>query len=110
MLVITDHAVLRWIERVYGIDLAAIRAEIRALAEPAASLGATKVSTNGVTIEIAASARYGGDKVVTTILPAEKPGVAHIGARTAASTGRHANPPSRAENARYQRREARKRR
>lgn len=64
---ISEHALIRWIERVYKIDLDKIRSEIHAAALPAASLGATRITTQGVTIVI--GDRYGGGKVVVSVLP-----------------------------------------
>lgn len=64
---ISDHAALRWLERRHGVDIDKIRAEIHAAAFPAASLGATKISTQGVTIIIAT--RADGGKIVVSVLP-----------------------------------------
>lgn len=60
---ITDHAVLRYMERVLGVDVAAVRAEIRArvrLAE--AHEGAEAVLADGVRFAIE------GNAVVTVML------------------------------------------
>lgn len=40
---VSDHAVLRYIERVKGVDLEALRREIAALVGPTVQVGATKV-------------------------------------------------------------------
>jgi hypothetical protein len=71
---VSEHACLRWLERRHGIDLEAIRAEIHAAAYPAASLGATRISTGGVTLVIAIG--HAGGKVVATVLPCASPGTA----------------------------------
>lgn len=78
---VTDHAVLRWIERVYGIDLDKIRDEITAAVLPAATLGATQLSCNGVTIALRHNAP--GEASITTVLPAHSPGSGRTGATLA---------------------------
>lgn len=68
---ITDHAVLRFSERVYGVDLNPVRAEIAAIAAGPAALGATRVSTiYGQTVCIA---QTGQGPIVTTVVPGETP-------------------------------------
>jgi hypothetical protein len=65
---VTDHALLRWMERVKGIDLEAIRAEI---ATPdicaAIAAGARSVVTHGHTLVIENSL------VITVLLPGMRP-------------------------------------
>lgn len=106
---VSEHAVIRWLERVYKIDIEAIREEIRAAATPAASLGASKVSTQGVTICIGVS-RETGEKLVTTILPCGSPGVVQDsqarGKGYQGANGKH-SPNSRAETGKWERRAAR---
>lgn len=46
--VVTDHAVLRYLERVNGIDIAFIRHEIAAATEQALAMGARNLTRNGV--------------------------------------------------------------
>lgn len=46
--IISDHAVLRYLERAYGLDVAAIRAEIASARRPAIEFGAPVVITHGV--------------------------------------------------------------
>lgn len=38
---VSDHAVLRWLERVRGLDIDAVKAEIREKVYPAVAMGAT---------------------------------------------------------------------
>jgi hypothetical protein len=74
MVTITDHAVLRWLQYQYGIDIEHHREEIASipgLAE-AAKAGARKFSSGGFTIPIV----DGG--IVPTILPAPSPGASVI--------------------------------
>ncbi|WP_349295258.1 hypothetical protein ABEB22_18420 (plasmid) [Thioclava sp. 'Guangxiensis'] len=44
---VTDHALVRYMERVMGLDLAAVRAEIEARVAMAVSLGATATRQDG---------------------------------------------------------------
>ncbi|MDQ0454694.1 hypothetical protein [Rhizobium paknamense] len=46
--VVTDHAVLRFLERRHGIDVEAIRAEIRDLCTTGVRFGAAKVIADGM--------------------------------------------------------------
>lgn len=46
---VTDHAVLRFLERIKCFDVAAIRKEIADIVGPAIALGAPTYSLNGVT-------------------------------------------------------------
>lgn len=61
---ISDHAVLRWLERVEGVDVAAIRRRILAACRAGAEHGAGGVALDGVHFSI----RYHDDgrAVVTT--------------------------------------------
>ena len=58
---VTDHALLRYLERRYGVDVAALREQIRLRVRPAAKMGARGVSIDGVYFVI----RNG--RVVTTL-------------------------------------------
>lgn len=44
---VSDHAIVRWLERVEGLDLDIIRAEILAVAGPAAAAGAKVLRKDG---------------------------------------------------------------
>lgn len=46
---VTDHAVQRYVERVMGLDLEAVRAEIRSKVAGAVAIGATSATVEGVT-------------------------------------------------------------
>lgn len=66
---ISDHALMRYIERVHGIDVEPLRKEIRAIVADAAAAGAARVKRGGFEYVIQ-------DNTVTTVLPAgAKPGV-----------------------------------
>ncbi|MDT8856450.1 hypothetical protein RNZ50_15760 [Paracoccaceae bacterium Fryx2] len=58
---VTDHAVIRYLERVVGIDVEALRDEIRAKVEPGVRLGACGVRSGGFNYRII-------DGVVVTIV------------------------------------------
>jgi hypothetical protein len=62
---VSDHAVLRWLERAEGLDVEKVRRKIRRLAYNAAEKGANAVKIGGVHIVLD---RYGD---VTTVLAAE---------------------------------------
>lgn len=59
---VSDHAMLRYIERVNGIDLSFIRREIERTTAPAVAVGARSVSKDGFTYMI------GVNGVVVTII------------------------------------------
>jgi hypothetical protein len=65
---VTDHAVLRWLERVQGVDIEAIRQRIWKTCEPAVKAGATCVRVDGVKYELA------NGKVVTVVPGHAAPG------------------------------------
>lgn len=46
---VSDHAVVRWLERVKGVDIEAFRAEIVATVQAAVDAGAKQISVGGVT-------------------------------------------------------------
>lgn len=58
---VSDHAVLRWIERRYGFDIEAERQKIDALTAPAIAAGATVLKVDGVQFVLK------GGRVVTTL-------------------------------------------
>lgn len=58
---VSDHAVLRWLARRYGLDVEAERAKIDALTDTAVRAGATMVKVEGVQFVIK------GGRIVTTL-------------------------------------------
>lgn len=69
--VVSDHAVLRYLERVGGIDVEALRQAIGARTAVAAALGASGVSVDGLTYVIQHT--LGRPTVVTVIARASAP-------------------------------------
>lgn len=63
---VSDHALLRYVERVLGFDLDRARADIAAIVGPAIRAGAVKIAIGGHTYILK------GD-VVTTIIPGATP-------------------------------------
>lgn len=61
---VTDHAVLRYMERVLGFDIEGVREHIKAICAPAAAIGATCLRAEGVKFEFTASTN-----TVTTVVP-----------------------------------------
>lgn len=59
---VTDHAVLRWLERVEGVDVVAIRRRIAKAVRRGVDHGAAGVVLDGVTFYL----QYGGDEAVVT--------------------------------------------
>lgn len=51
---VSDHAVLRWLEREHGIDVDAVKCHIRGLAENGAELGAVAVQVSKIKLVISA--------------------------------------------------------
>lgn len=72
MNLVTDHAVIRYLERVKGVDVDAIRTEIGHKAEAAIKLGACSVLSDGFRYKIAENGS------VVTVTPAHEP-APHIG-------------------------------
>lgn len=60
---VTDHAVLRFLERAYGLDVASVRAEMLSGVQVAINFGASVVIAHGVRLVI----RDG--RTVVTALP-----------------------------------------
>jgi len=60
---ITDHAILRYLERGYGLDVEAVRDEMVSAARPAVDFGAPVVICHGVRLIIQDGCR------VVTVLP-----------------------------------------
>lgn len=59
---VTDHAVVRYLERVQGVDIDALRAEIGRIADDGLERGAAAVNHDGFRYVLA------GDRVVTVEL------------------------------------------
>lgn len=66
---VTDHALVRWLERKHGADLRGYREEIAQTVKDAVSVGASKVTINGLTFVLEKN------NVVTVV-----PGRYHAGA------------------------------
>lgn len=64
---VTDHAVLRWIERYGFVDIEAIRAQIYAETREAISAGATRLTIDGMEYRIR-------DSHVVTLVSKRRPG------------------------------------
>lgn len=73
---VSDHAVLRYLQRVGGFDIERLRAEIAARVEGAAEAGASGVVIDGFRYCIRPD-DFGHRRVVTTILDRELASDAH---------------------------------
>lgn len=65
---VTDHSVLRWLERVQGVDIEAIRLHIWEICAPAIKAGATCIRADGVKYE------FQNGKVITVVPGNATPG------------------------------------
>lgn len=65
---VSDHALLRYIERVGGIDIEDLRNEVAALVHTAANLHAKSVTLDGHVYELGYDAS--GQAIVKTVFPA----------------------------------------
>lgn len=65
---VSDHALIRWIERVQGINLDPMRMEIASICAEALAAGATSVVTNEATFVL----DHG--KIVSILEPGQRPG------------------------------------
>lgn len=90
---VSDHALLRYIERGYGIDLNDIRSEIIRIVGDAAEAGAQRFSRNGLTFAMRPDEYLPGRIVVSTILPEESPQAATRGGAKARGTVPGAGSP-----------------
>tara|TARA_R110002020_G_scaffold185004_3_gene382485 strand:+ start:2229 stop:2486 length:258 start_codon:yes stop_codon:yes gene_type:complete len=63
---VSDHAVLRYLEREHGIDVDVVRAHLAAKAQPGAELGATAVQVERVKL-VVRSITEGYATVVTVL-------------------------------------------
>lgn len=50
--IVTDHAVLRYLERVYGVDVAGLRARIERATAEGRRMGADAVNSDGVSYRL----------------------------------------------------------
>lgn len=66
ILEVTDHAVLRYLERSQGVDVEAVRLQIRDIVIKGAELGASAVTAEGLRFVLR-------NNSVTTVLPRSKP-------------------------------------
>lgn len=66
MIRVSDHAVLRYLERAHGLDVEAVRAHLAGHAVSAVRLGAIAVRIDGVKLVIE-------DGVIVTVIKAEWP-------------------------------------
>ena len=55
--IVTDHAVVRYLERVYGVDIGALKARIARITEDGREAGAAAVNADGVTYKLGADGR-----------------------------------------------------
>lgn len=98
--VVTDHAILRYLERVMGVDVEWVRRTIAANTAAAVAMGATSVSKDGVTYSI----REGGK--ISTVLPDQSPSAATYNGFKANGENKRIRQRSRAEIGKHLRREA----
>jgi hypothetical protein len=73
---VTDHAVVRYLERVCGMDIESVRNAIAHTVQAAVDARAASVSVSGITYALDGA-------VVTTILDARSPEAARRGAQIA---------------------------
>ena len=67
-IIVSDHAILRFIERHYGFSLDPIREQIIKLVKGPVGAGASSHSIDGITFCFDKSAKYKGATVVATVL------------------------------------------
>lgn len=71
---VSDHAVLRYLERAHGLDVAAVRAHLAGLAVTGARLGAAGVIVEKVKLVLVPDEHGPVDRtVVTTVIPVNWP-------------------------------------
>ena len=70
-IIVTDHAVLRWLERVEGVDVNAVRRQISRTVNRSYQEGANRVNSNGVAYCIEGSH-------VVTVIPQHLPNKLHV--------------------------------
>lgn len=74
---ISDHAVLRWLERCHGLNVSAIREHLAGRAMTGAELGATAVRIEGIKMLLTdAGPEESGETqvVMTTVVPVRRRG------------------------------------
>ncbi len=64
---VTDHAVLRYLEQKFGIDVPAVRRHLGGMAMSAAELGAVAVKTDGVRLHLEDAAQTNGRTTVEVV-------------------------------------------
>lgn len=79
---VSDHAILRYLERVRGLDVESIRAEIIGIVRPAAGVSAKRLSVGGFTYIL------DGQHVITVLGGSTPNGARVKGARAAGRTVR----------------------
>lgn len=52
---VSDHAVVRWLERAHEVDIEGLREEIARLVEPAVKVGAASITIGNVTFALSGS-------------------------------------------------------
>ena len=67
---VTDHAIIRYLERAGGFEIEKLRAEIAKKVHRCAPAGATGLVVDGVTFVIV-EAEAGAERVVTTVLDSD---------------------------------------
>jgi hypothetical protein len=65
---VTDHAVLRYLERAHGLDVKAIRRHLEGLSVNAVRLGAVAVTIENVKLVLAKSRRDAESVAVVTVI------------------------------------------
>lgn len=66
---VSDHALVRWLERVGGIDMDYFRDHIASVVQDAAEAGATKITIDGFIYAVTHNGTK--DHVLTTVLEAD---------------------------------------
>ena len=71
---VSDHALVRWLERAYGWDMEGLRRELEEIVSDAVSAGATQLRKDGCVFVFA-------DGCLLTVIPAEKGNAARLAGR-----------------------------
>lgn len=74
---VSDHAILRWLEREHALDIATVRRHLAGLASDAAALGAIAVKVGEVRLTLQQHQSRSGTIVVVTALPRNSSGQTH---------------------------------
>ena len=91
---VSDHALLRYMERILGVDVESFRAKLRAHLEPAAEAGAASLTVAGLSFRFS---RNSLECAVTTVI------------RTDVKGGKQTPPASGDDSREYKKIKARKR-